>query len=66
MTPHDLPDHSNLNMGATSLLISLFTMLSTSLLTGEGVHWLSGIGLAVFLFLLNKGMHYFWDKYIKK
>jgi len=58
--------HSNGPMLLLSAVISAVTYLFTSAVSGEVIHILSALVTCIAVFLLQKLMHFLWDKYITK
>ena len=58
--------HDNFGMGLMSLILSVLGAVTVTELTGLVIHWLSIIFGAVLVFLVQKLMHYFWDKHFTK
>lgn len=58
--------HDNLGMGTISIILSVLGAVTVTELTGHAIHWLSIIFGAVLVFLVQKAMHYFWDKHFTK
>jgi len=58
--------HDNVGMGLLSIVLSAGTYLLTKEITGEAIHLGSVLVGAVAVFLLQKGMNFLWDKYVKK
>ncbi len=66
MNHHDLPHHDSAEMALISVMITFVTMLWTSAISGEAIHFMSAIITCAGVFLAQKLFHYLWDRYVTK